>query len=224
MLPYSNARLLPGFGTGRLSLNWSSQMMNRSPVGEITTLLHEWRDGDNNALARLTPLVYQELYRAARRCMAHENPAHLLQSTALVNEVYLSLAKLGAVSWQDRNHFFAFCAQSMRHILVDHARSERYVKRGGDAQRVPLSEVHAAFSQKTIDLIALNDALQNLACFDERKSRVVELRFFAGLNVRETAAVLDISEDTVIRDWQFAKNWLLCQLLGQAKDGNGHGA
>lgn len=183
-------------------------------AGEITTVLHAWNDGDEAALPQLFPLVYREIYSAARRCMARERPGTLFQSTALVNEVYLSLARLRTVTWQDRNHFFAFCAQSMRHILVDSARAQRYLKRGGGLQRVPLTESIAVVDGASVDVLALDAALKNLATLDERKSRVVELRYFGGLSVRETAEVLQISEDTVARDWQFAKDWLLCEMSG----------
>lgn len=181
-------------------------------VGKITALLRAWSQGDDQALTKLTPLVYSELYRAARHCMARQGPDHILQNTALVNEVYLRLAKLGAVDWHNRTHFFAVCAQSMRHILTDHARSQLYQKRGGAAQRVPLHEVLITSRDRSTDLLALNEALNALATIDERKSRVVELRYFGGLSVKETAEVLKVSEDTINRDWKFAKHWLLCEL------------
>jgi RNA polymerase sigma factor (TIGR02999 family) len=192
----------------------------KSP-SEITVLLRAWSEGDDQVLPRLTPLVYAELHRAARRHMAHQKPGHTLQTTALVNEVYLRLAKLGQVDWQDRTHFFAVCAQSMRHVLTDYARSHLYLKRGGgQTQNVPLDETRIMFQDRSTDLLALNDALEALAQSDERKSRVVELRFFGGLTVQETATVLNVSEDTVNRDWKFAKHWLLSELSkGEARAG-----
>jgi RNA polymerase sigma-70 factor, ECF subfamily len=189
-------------------------IMNTVPVGEITTLLHAWSNGDRRALAELTPLVYGELYHAAKRFMAHEKPGHLLQNTALVNEVYLRLAKLGSVAWQDRNHFFAFCAQTMRHILVDQARFGQSAKRGGNANHVPIEEASGIKTELSMDLLALDFALERLSVFDQRKSQVVELRFFGGLSVKETAEVLNVSEDTVLRDWKFSKDWLLAKLDG----------
>jgi RNA polymerase sigma factor (TIGR02999 family) len=194
--------------------------MNTAPVGQITTLLQAWGQGNSQALAELTPLVYQELYLAARRCMAHEKPGHILQNTALVNEVYLRLAKMESASWQDRNHFFAFCAQAMRHILVDHARSGLSVKRGKDLNRVPIEEASGLYQEVSVDLLALNQALEHLSRLDDRKSRVVELRFFGGLSVKETAEVLGISEDTVVRDWKFANDWLLSKLDGIHRNGS----
>jgi RNA polymerase sigma-70 factor, ECF subfamily len=193
--------------------------MNRTPVGEITTLLHAWSEGDRRALAELTPLVYRELHHAAKRCMAHERPGHLLQSTALVNEVYLQLAHLQNVAWEDRNHFYAFCAQAMRHILVDQARFARSTKRGANADHVPIDEAFGLSNGMSVDLLALNAALESLSRMDKRKSLVVELRFFGGLSVKETADVLHVSEDTVIRDWRFAKDWLLSKLNGTKAHG-----
>jgi RNA polymerase sigma-70 factor (ECF subfamily) len=193
--------------------------MKGTSAGEISVLLHAWSEGDDQALAKLTPLVYKDLYRAAQRYMAQQKPGHILQSTALVNEVYLRLAELGHVDWHDRTHFFAACAQSMRHILTDYARSRLSLKRGGEAQHVSLHEVLVAFPDRSMDLLALNEALDALAAIDERKSRVVELRFFGGLSVEETAEVLKISEDTVNRDWKFAKHWLLSELGTGSSDG-----
>ena len=189
-----------------------SVIMKGTSAGEISVLLRAWSEGDDQALTRLTPLVYKELYRAAQRCMAQQEPGHILQSTALVNEVYLRLAELGQVYWRDRTHFFAACAQSMRHILTDYARSQLSLKRGGQAEHVPFDETLFTFQGRSRDLVALNDALNALSKIDERKSRVVDLRFFGGLSIEETAEVLHISEDTVRRDWKFAKHWLLCEL------------
>lgn len=188
--------------------------MNAAPAGEITSLLRAWSEGDDHALAQLTPLVYGELHRAAKRYMAQQEPGHILQTTALVNEVYLRLAKLQQVTWNDRSHFFAVCAQSMRHILVDHARSQLCLKRGGDAQRVTSSEDVAGAEDRNIEMLTLDEALTRLAVADKRKSQVFELRYFGGLSVQETANVLKVSEDTVIRDWRFVKHWLLSELGG----------
>jgi RNA polymerase sigma-70 factor, ECF subfamily len=211
---HSVDRVLP------LSLGYYARFMNRAPAGEITTLLHAWSNGDSRALAELTPLVYRELHHAAKRCMAHERPGHLLQSTALVNEMYLRLAHLEDVAWEDRNHFYAFCAQAMRHILVDQARIARSTKRGANADHVPIDEALGLSNGMSVDFLALNEALERLSLMDKRKSLVVELRFFGGLSVKETADVLDVSEDTVIRDWRFAKGWLLSKLNGTKLNGD----
>ena len=174
----------------------------------VTALLLQWGEGDASALERLLPLVYDELHRIARRHMGHENPGHSLQATALINEAYLRLLDAQNVAWRDRAHFLAVSARIMRHILVDHARARRYQKRGGDAVRVVLDEALVVTNEPTQDFVALDDALDALAQFDERKSRVIELRFFGGLTVEETASVLNVSADTVMRDWRLAKVWL----------------
>ena len=199
-------------------LGYSQRDMD-TPAGEITVLLHAWSQGDKQALSQLMPLVYCELYRSAHRCMARQNPDHILQRTALVNEVYLRLVKLDQVAWHDRNHFFAVCAQSMRHVLTDYARSQLYQKRQAVAHCQFLDDRHAAPQSSITDILALDEALTHLAAFDQRKSRVVELRYFGGLSVKETAEVLMISEATVNRDWIFAKDWLQSEL----GEGNGHG-
>ena len=175
---------------------------------KVTGLLLKWGQGDEEALARLMPLVYDELHRIARKHMGHEAVGHSLQATALVNEAYLRLVDAQDVAWQDRTHFLAVSARIMRHILVDHARSRRYQKRGGDAARVTFDEALVVTDEPTQDFVALHDALEALATFDERKSRVIELRFFGGLTVEETASVLNVSADTVMRDWRLAKIWL----------------
>jgi RNA polymerase sigma factor (TIGR02999 family) len=193
--------------------------MNDRTAHEITAQLRAWSEGDRQALPRLTPLIYKELYRIARQCMARQRAGHTLQGTALVNEVYLRLAAIGQVDWRDRAHFFAFCAHAMRHILTDYARSQQRQKRGGQAHRVSLLEAEVAFPHRSTDLLALDDALDGLAQIDERKSRVVELRFFGGLSVKETGKVLNISEDSVIRDWKFAKHWLLKELRAGSSNG-----
>jgi RNA polymerase sigma-70 factor (ECF subfamily) len=192
--------------------------MGTSPSRDITQLLRAWGLGDEDALERLTPLVYDELRRAAKRHMARERESHTLQTTALINEVYLRLVNLDAVSWQDRAHFFAICARLMRRILTDYARSRSYLKRGGDARRVTLDEA-LMVSDPSLDLVTLERALSKLAEVDSRKSSVVELRFFGGLSLKETAAVLKISTDTVTRDWNLAKAWLMREMDGARRDG-----
>jgi RNA polymerase sigma-70 factor (ECF subfamily) len=174
----------------------------------VTGLLLAWGKGDEAALAQLIPLVHQELHDIARRCMAGERAGHSLQATALVNEAYLRLVDAKTVAWNDRAHFLAVSARIMRRILVDHARARQYQKRGGDAVRVTFDEGLAVTDEPTLDFVALDDALDALAKFDERKSRVVDLRFFGGLSVEETAAVLQVSPSTVMGDWRLAKAWL----------------
>jgi len=167
-----------------------------------------WGQGDEAALARLIPLVHQELHQIARRCMAGERAGHSFQATALVNEAYLRLVNAKDVAWRDRAHFLALSARVMRRILVDHARAKHYQKRGGDAVRVTFDEGLAVTDEPALDFVALDDALEALAKFDERKSRVIELRFFGGLSVEETASVLKVSPATVMGDWRLAKAWL----------------
>lgn len=179
---------------------------------EVTQLLTEWNLGDESALEKLVPLVYQELHRTAHHYMARERSSHTLQTTALVNEVYMRLVDFQAMSWQNRNHFFAICANLMRRVLTDFARSRRFIKRGGDAVHFPFDESLFGGLERAAGLVALDDALYALAAIDERKSRVVELRFFGGLSVEETAAVLNVSVETVMRDWRLAKAWLFREL------------
>lgn len=179
---------------------------------DVDALLGAWNLGDRGALGKLIPLVYAQLHRVARRQMAKQNSDHTLQNSALVNEVYLRLAKLGPVNWHDRAHFMSVCAQAMRQILTDHARSRLSLKRGAGVRQVPLDEVEIASRNRDIEILELDRTLDLLAKTDVRKSRVVELRFFGGLSVKETAAVLNVSEDTVNRDWKFAKHWLLSEL------------
>jgi RNA polymerase sigma factor (TIGR02999 family) len=174
----------------------------------VTGLLLAWSGGEQAALDKLVPLVYAELRRIAHRHMLRERPGRTLQTTALVNEAYLRLIDASHVRWQDRAHFFAVSAQLMRRILVDFARSRRYQKRGGGAQKVTLDEAVIPFRTEGRDIVALDDALTALAATDGRKSRVVELRFFGGLTLEETAEVLKVSPDTVLRDWRLAKAWL----------------
>jgi RNA polymerase sigma factor (TIGR02999 family) len=179
---------------------------------EITQLLLAWNEGDEKALDRLVPLVHEELHRLAHRYMAGERVGHPLQTTALVNEAYLRLIDSSRVRWQNRAHFFAVSAQLMRRILVDFARARKKLKRGGDVIQVSLDEATVISQEPSADLVALDEALQMLASFDERKSKVVELRFFGGLSVDETAEVLKVSPITVMRDWNLAKVWLLREL------------
>jgi RNA polymerase sigma factor (TIGR02999 family) len=178
----------------------------------VTQLLLAWSDGDQRALEKLVPLVYGELHRRAKHYMAQERPGHLLQTTELVNEVYLKLVDSDHMSWRNRAHFFAVSAQAMRRILIDHARSRRSLKRGAELLPVSLDEAPALTREPRPDLIALDDALEALAVFDPRKSHVVQLRFFGGLSVEETAEVLKVSTDTVMSDWKLAKMWLLHEL------------
>jgi len=193
--------------------------MTEVPKHEITELLQAWRQGDEHALEKLTPQVYRELHRAARGCMARERGGHTLQTTALINELYLRLFDLKLIDWQNRAHFFALCARQMRRILTDQARARQSHKRGGGAQPVSLDVAPAVAPEVSADLVAVDDALNRLAKVDERKSRVVEMRFFGGLSVEETAEVLKVSPDTVMRDWRLAKAWLLRELSGEKPDG-----
>jgi len=181
----------------------------------VTELLLKWREGDESALDRLVPIVHSELRRIARRCMAGERVGHSLQATALVNEAYLRLIDVQHVNWQNRAHFLAMSARFMRRILVDYARSKRYQKRGGGAVNVTFDESLPVAAEPGMDLVALDDALKALAMVDERKSRVVELRFFGGLSVEETATVLGVSPETIMRDWKLAKAWLMRELRGE---------
>lgn len=175
---------------------------------QVTQLLLAWRQGEQSALDKLIPLVHAELRHIARRYMMGERKGHSLQTTALVNEAYLRLVDSQKVNWQCRAHFFAVSAQLMHRVLVDHARARDYQKRGGGAYKVTLDEAMVGPEERGHDLVALDDALQELAKIDPRKSRVVELRFFGGMSVEETAAILHVSQDTVLRDWRLAKAWL----------------
>lgn len=182
-------------------------------MSNVTKLLGLWSNGDEKALNELMPLVYQELRRMAKRYMNHQPSGHTLQTTALIHEAYLKLAdESGRKCWQNRAHFFAVAAQAMRHILVDHARSYQTEKRGGKMQIISLENAMEISKERAAEVAALDEALQNLSKLDERKSRVVELRYFGGLSVEETAEVLKISPQTVMRDWRFAKTWLLREL------------
>jgi len=179
---------------------------------ELTRLLKAWSDGDAKAFEQLVPLVYTELRRLARRYMAQERGVQTLQATALANEAYVRLVDAASVRWQDRVHFFAVCAQIMRRILIDAARARGSKKRGGSVQRLNLDDNLAVTPQRSDELVALDDALTALAEFDARKARVVELRFFGGLSVDESAAVLRISPQSVLRDFKLAKAWLMREL------------
>jgi RNA polymerase sigma factor (TIGR02999 family) len=182
-----------------------------SPL-EVTALLQAWGGGDEHALEKLIPLVYEQLRAAARRYMAAERPGHTLQTTALIHETYLRLVDVRQIKWQDRAHFMAICSRLMRRILIDFARSRNYKKRGAGAVHVDFDEALVVTPELDANLVALDDALNRLALVDVRKSRVVELRFFGGLDIKETAEVLKVSSDTVMRDWKMAKVWLLREL------------
>jgi RNA polymerase sigma factor (TIGR02999 family) len=188
---------------------------------QITQLLQAWSEGDEGALELLMPIVYEELHRLAQRYMAHERPGHTLQATALVNEAYVRLANAGGGGWHDRAHFFAVSARVMRRILVDWARSRRAQKRGSDVPVLELQENLAVVGGKSgNDLIAIDDALTTLATLDSRQSQIVEMRFFGGLSVKETAEVLTVSEETVRRDWKVAKSWLRRELSLESSHGS----
>jgi RNA polymerase sigma factor (TIGR02999 family) len=190
----------------------------KPPCGEVSGLLRAWGEGDRDALDRLTPVVYDELRRLARRYMRGERPGHSLQTTALVNEAYMRLVDYKSMQWQNRAHFFAVSAQLMRRILVDHARRHN-LKRGGGVQHVSLEETAIVDDDRPADLVALDDAMNALARIDPRKVQVVEMRFFGGLSVEETAEVLKVSPVTVMRDWSTAKAWLYRELTGGATGG-----
>ena len=192
--------------------------MTAPSTHDVTELLQAWSAGDEEALEKLTPLVYAEIHRAAQRYMAGERPEHTLQATALINEVYLRLVDFRHLSWRNRAHFYGICAQLMRRILIDFARSRRNQKRGVDVVRLSLDEALIVSLEPRADLIALDETLKTLATIDNRKSRVIELRFFGGLNVQETAEVLGVSPETVMNDWKLAKVWLLHQLRKQKRD------
>src|ERR1017187_6874780 len=188
--------------------------------GDISTLLRAWSGGDQSALERLTPIVYEELRRLARRYMKRERTGHSLQTTALVNEAYVRLVDYKRMQWQNRAHFFAVSSQLMRRILVDHARSHN-VKRGGGVLHVSLEEAALVSAGRAADLVALDDAMNLLGRLDQRKVQGVEMRFFGGLSVEETAEVLKVSPVTVRREWSSAKVWLYRELAGGTGDGLG---
>ena len=186
--------------------------MDEPGTHELTELLVAWGNGDEEALARIAPLVHAELYRLAKRYMSRERPDHLLQTSALINEAYLRLIDWKAVRWQNRAHFFGVAAQMMRRILVDFARQRPRVAKEVEALNISLDEAMTLIAGKDADLLALDEALKSLAAIDERKSRIVELRFFGGLSVDETAEVLKAAPITVIREWNKAKAWLYREL------------
>jgi RNA polymerase sigma factor (TIGR02999 family) len=190
----------------------------RAARDDVCELLRAWSDGDARALERLAPVVYDELHRLARRYMRGERPGHSLQTTALVNEAYMRLVGYERMQWQNRAHFFAVSAQLMRRILVEHARRHN-LKRGGGVPHVSLDEAALVGGDRTADLVALDDAMNTLARLDPRKAQVVEMRFFGGLSVDETAEVLKVSPATVMRDWGTAKAWLYRELAAGTRDG-----
>jgi RNA polymerase sigma-70 factor, ECF subfamily len=189
-----------------------------SPQQQVTQLLCEWRDGDPHALEKLIPLVQPELQRLAHHYMSRERPGHTLQTTALLDDAYLQLAGKSHVQWENRAHFFAVAAQLMRRIMVDHARQRQTLKRGGGAIRVTLDECAAVTQTRAAELLALDEALEKLAAADQRKARVVEMRYFGGLTMEEIADVLKIHINTVTRDWTAARAWLFAALSGEDMD------
>ena len=188
-------------------------IMNESGAPELTELLLAWGNGDEEALARIAPLVHAELYRLAKRYMSRERPDHLLQTSALINEAYVRLIDWKAVRWQNRAHFFGVAAQMMRRILVDFARKRPKLDKDVEALNISLDEAMTVTADKDSDLLALDEALKSLAGIDERKSQIVELRFFGGLSVEETAEVMKIAPITVTREWNKAKAWLYRELV-----------
>lgn len=182
---------------------------------EITKLLDLWSGGDGDAVDKLMPLVYDELRQMAKRYMNSQPSGHTLQTTALIHEAYLKIADNREKQFANRAHFFAVAARAMRHILVDHARSRQSEKHGGAVEVISLENAAVVTDERAAEIVALDDALQNLMALEERKGRVVELRYFGGLSVEETAEVLKVSPETVARDWRFAKTWLLRELSGK---------
>jgi RNA polymerase sigma-70 factor, ECF subfamily len=191
--------------------------MRNTGQQQLTQLLLAWSDGDEMALEKLTPIVYSELHRLAQRYMRGERPGHLLQATALINEAYLKLIDWKDVHWKNRAHFVGVCAKLMRRILVDFARSRDYAKRGGGSLKVSLDQVMGIADERGTDLVVLDDALKGLAKIDPRKCEIVEMRFFGGLSVEETAAALNISVRTVLREWSLAQAWLLMEFKQGSK-------
>ena len=189
----------------------------RSSPQEVTQLLVDWSNGNQAALDKLMPLVYEELHRLAHRYMNQERPGHTLQTSALVNEAFVKLVDQKDVHWQNRSHFFGIAAQLMRRVLVDYARSRHYAKRGGDARQVSLDEALTVSPERATEVVALDDALKRLALIDERKSQIVEFRFFGGLSIEETAEVLKVSPGTIMRDWTLAKAWLRKEMIGDSR-------
>lgn len=186
--------------------------MNEESPREITQLLHEWSSGDDLALKKLMPLVYEELRQMAKQYMRNQRVGHTLQPTALIHEAYLKMAGREEQNWQNRAHFFGVAAQAMRHILVDYVRNRNFQKRGGEAQIVEFDEALIVSNERAAGLVELDEALTKLSELDERKSRVVELKYFGGLTNKEMAEVLNVTTKTITRDWQFARSWLLREL------------
>jgi RNA polymerase sigma factor (TIGR02999 family) len=193
-------------------------MISLPPRQEVTQVLGDWNKGDANAPDRLMPLVYEELRRLARNYLQRERSDHTLQATGLVHEAYLRLVDHSSMTWQNRAHFFAVAAQVMRRILVDHARSHRAEKRGGAREKIEFDEACAPTDEKAVDLIALDDALQDLVTFDPRQSRIVEMRFFGGLTNEEIGEVLGVSARTIKREWRLAKAWLRREIMKEEPD------
>jgi RNA polymerase sigma factor (TIGR02999 family) len=191
--------------------------MRESPSQEVTRLLLAWRQGKQDALDELIPIVYEQLRQQAHRSLQREQKGHSLQTTALINETFLRLVDCDKVSWKNRAHFFAITAKMMRHVLVDYARSRRSQKRGGGLEKTTLDQKLTFSIARNSDLVALDDALNELELIDQRRSRVVELRFFGGLSIEETAEVLGVSPDTVVRDWRLAKVWLAREVKKSAE-------
>jgi RNA polymerase sigma factor (TIGR02999 family) len=179
-----------------------------SPPHQVTQLLQKWSEGDETALAKLMPLVHDELHRLAHQHMRRESAGHVLQTSALINEAYIRLVDQPVIHWQGRSHFFGIAARLMRHILVDDARKRNAAKRGGSFIQVPLDEASTVVQEQAANVAALDDALQRLETIDERQGKIVELRFFGGLSIEETAEILKVSPGTVMRDWTFARAWL----------------
>ena len=191
--------------------------MSSAPATEVTGLLRAWSGGDPNALERIVMLVYPELRKIAHRCLKGERPGHTLQATELVSEAYLRFVDIQRMEWHDRAHFFAVGARIMRRILVDHARSKGYSKRGGGARRVDLNEALVVSGDMDPTLIRMDDALTQLATFDPRKAQIVEMRYFGGLNASDIASVLGVSPQTVNRDWSLAKSWLAREMSNEER-------
>ena len=192
--------------------------MSASPHS-VTEMLLAWGEGDEAARDELLAVVYQELHRLAHHYMKRESPGHTLQTSALVNEAYVRLVDQNNVQWQNRAHFYGIAAQMMRRILVDYARNRRYAKRGGGAQKVSLNEALIVSDERSEEVVSVHEALEQLAAFDPRKSQIVELRFFGGLSIEETAEVLDVSPGTVMRDWTLAKAWLRREMSNNSSAG-----
>lgn len=196
-------------------VNWYVSEMTERPTHQVTQLLIAWSNGDKTALDKLMPLIHEELLRLAHHYMSRERPGHTLQTTALVDEAYLRLVNRKEVRWQNRAHFFAIAAHLMRGILVDHARSHAYAKRGGGARKIELEETTVVSQERAAEVVALDEALKELATFDPQQSRIVELRFFGGLTIEQTAEALGLSPATIKREWRSAKTWLYQELANR---------